>query len=88
MEQMTTTAKKNGMGLNMFRSIAEAIVIDVWETNREKPPLRLVGMCFIIYFQSKVSRDVDSRLTSRRHLLYIYYMAKYMERNMIKNLKM
>ena len=44
---MQTMAKRNGMGLNMFRSIAEAIVIDVWEANKEKPPLRLVGKCFL-----------------------------------------
>ena len=43
---------------------------------------------FYNLFSIKITRDVDSRLTSRRHLLYIYYMAKYIERNMIKNLKM
>ena len=55
MEQMTTTAKNSGMRLSMFRSIAEAIVIDVWETNRKKPPLRLVGM-FYNLFSTKVRR--------------------------------
>ena len=35
-----------GAAEKVKRQLLHAKVIDVWEANKEKPPLRLVGECF------------------------------------------
>merc|ERR1719204_765864 len=39
-----TSTKKMGYGINMFRTTAEAIAIDIWEAQKIRPPLRGIDM--------------------------------------------